>query len=395
MATTHRRLNQHSRPDARLVARTCWVVGWISALALVVVPPAWAHPNHQGERPVVERITPSVDGVEVHGLADGFGKLALTTTGSTSAEVLAASGQPILRVGPGGVEANQAAPDWYVVNEPLGIAQVPPSATPESPERWVRVSTRRTWEWFDHRLHPAGSRAKQWSIPIVADGVKAAIKGRTNPPPGVLEYRVRPKRPAPKVTVSALNMPSAALRVQNEGDAPVSVLGPDGEVFARIGPNGAEVNVHSTVWIPTAQYRNRASEFLTDVVDPAKKPKFVGVSPAAELIWPEPAMLPPSALPALTGASRLRGAGDVASWSVQLVVKGSSKPIAIKGTTFLGAPLPAETAPPTDAAKTADTGTSGLLIGLVIAATVAMIVAVLLVGRRGRRTADGGPGDEG
>ena len=74
-----------------------------------------------------------------------------------------------------------------------------------------------------------------------------------------------------------------------------------------------------------------------------------------------------------------------------LAVEGSTEPVAIKGTTVLGSPPPAENAPP---AGTAESGTSGLLIGFVIAATLAMVVAVFLVGRRGRRTADGGPGDD-
>jgi hypothetical protein len=394
-AMTKRRPNQHRCR----VTRTRTVAACVSALALLVAPSASAHPNHQGERAVVERVTPSLDGVEVHGLADGFGKIALSTSGSTSAVVLSDSGQPILRVGPKGVEANQASPDWYRVNEPLGIAQVPPTATPKAPDSWVRISTLRSWEWFDHRIHPAGpKKIKQWSIPIEADGKKATIKGRSSPPPGVLDFRLQDKQPAPKVTVSTINVPNPALRIRNDGDKPVDVLGPDGEVFARISSSGAQINVHSPGWIPTAQYQNRIAELMTDVIDPKLKPKFVGAGPAAEFVWPEPAMVPKSALPALTGTTRLRAQGDIAKWSVPLRVEGSTKPIAIKGTTFIGKTPPAETpdAGPGDntnttnnAAATTDSGPSGVLIGLIIAASLAVVVAVFLVGRKGREAPEG------
>ena len=39
--------------------------------------------------------------------------------------MLAEHGEPFLRIGPDGVEANLASPSWYLTNQPFGAGQLP------------------------------------------------------------------------------------------------------------------------------------------------------------------------------------------------------------------------------------------------------------------------------
>jgi len=352
------------------------------ALSLIGAAGASAHNGHEGERVVLERVTPPVDGVGLRVIPGAFGKLELTTSGATVARVLGASGEPFLRIGPRGVEANAAAPEWYQDNEPLGIAKVPPAARRGAPARWIRVSTQRTWGWFDHRLHPAGSGAvSSWSVPLAVGRRRVVAVGRVEPAAGAVELRLGGGRVAPGVTVTAVDQPASALRLRNERPTPVSVLGPDGEVFARIGPRGAEVNVRSTAWQATAQYRAR--DLLSSVIDPGAKPDFLLIGSAPELIWPDPRLLPPEALSAYE-EGRL---GRLATWTVPVVVGGARR--AISGTTLLtAASEPARAQPPRAAAPAAGGGAEseggGLRIAIAIVIGSALISGLAFKLRRRR-----------
>ena len=361
-----------------MLKRATWTAAAAAILVVVLAGPAPAHQGHEGELPVIDGISPAVDGVQVRIVTGGLGKLALSTTGSTTAQVLGTAGQPILRVGPKGVEANAASPEWYQDNEPLGIAQVPASAKPDAPARWVRVSTERYWEWFDHRLHKAGPRVDRWSVPLVVNGAKAEIRGHIVTVAATLE--VRPEGSAPDgVTVTGINKPNS-VQLVNGGDSPVSVLGPDGEVFARIGPDGTSVNVHSPAWLATAQYQNR--DLLTSVIDPEAKPEFLLLSQQAELIWPDPRLAPRGSL--VEEVSGLREPVEVGTWSIPVVTGGKRE--SIGGATLL-TPGSGEEDPPggggPPVAASDDGGflSSGLTIFLAIAATLAVIGGAVLVVR--------------
>lgn len=340
---------------------------------------------------MVEGLSPVVAGIEVRAVEGGVGKITLTTSGSTSAAVLGAAGQPILRIGRGGVEANAAAPEWYADNEPLGIATVPRSAGEQARPRWVRVSVERTWEWFDHRLHPAGERVGRWSIPLLVDGSRSVVRGRLAKASTQLGLRLDGADLAAGVRVSTLDRPVPALRLRNDGGASVRVLGPDGELFARIGPRGAEVNTRSPVWIATAQLRNR--DLLSSVIDPAARPQLVLVSPEPELIWPDPRLRPRAAVsPAAGGAGR----SAVASWSIPVVPAGArARPLSIEGTTVVvasgaddtGTQAQRETPPASPRGLPAGTAADddGLLgIGLVVVIACVLLCGGALVARARR-----------
>ena len=284
----------------------------------------------------------------------------------------------MLRIGPGGVDANAASPDWYAVNEPLGIAQAPPSAKPSAPERWKRVSTERVWEWFDHRFHPAsGKPVYKWSVPLRVDGAKARIHGRLTQLGGLFALNPDAAELPVGVTVKGIGSPLPALQVTSTVRR-VRVLGPDGEAFARIGPNGAEVNVRSSLWMPTAQARNQS--LLDSVIDPKAEPKWVYANRSSDLIWPDPRTVPENRDPG-------SGLGEVARWRVPLVVGG--RRIALTGTTTLGAEkVEAPPATPTPLATAATTEQSGggstmaITIGGVAALVLASGLALFLLRRR-------------
>ncbi|MBI5105880.1 MAG: hypothetical protein HZB46_13030 [Solirubrobacterales bacterium] len=353
-----------------------------AALALLAPAAADGHAGHEGERPVVDGVAPAVAGVEVRVVPDSFGKLALSTRGGVTATVLGSAGQPILRVGPRGVEANAAAPEWYADNEPLGIAQVPAAAKASAPPRWRRVSVQRTWGWFDHRLHPAGKLVRRWAVPLRVDGRTVQVRGRVLPAAGALEVRPAGAAPVAGAQVAGVGQPALALSLRATGGRTVAVRGPDGELFARVGPKGAEVNVRSPAWAPTAQYRNR--DLLGSVADPDAPPKMVLISPEPRLVWPDPRLLPAKALPA-----KATGEQEVARWSIPVSSGGASA--TLRGTTVLAVakpePLPAAQASTSARAPAGDDGGTDWL-PIVLGGVAALAVlggALVLVRARARR----------
>lgn len=353
-----------------------------------------AHLGPLSQRIVVEGLSPQVAGVRVRSVEGAIGKVALTTTGSTTAMVLGSSGQPILRSGPRGIEANASAPEWYTDNEPLGIATVPPTATRRAPTRWVRVSAQRTWEWFDHRLHPAGAPIVRWSIALRVDGTRVVARGGVTKAAGVFGLRADARGLPAGTHLAVVERPVPALRLGNDASTPISVLDADGELFARIGPRGVEINVHSRAWLATAQFRNR--DLLGTVIDRRAAPKLVLLSTTPELVWPDARLVPQAVPAAAAGPRPVAGPVRVASWSIPVLVgDGSGARRVIAGTTFVQ-PQPADTgsAPsrPTSAiasrglqpSPNPDDGGGGLGIVLLIVAAGALLCGGALIVRSRR-----------
>lgn len=354
------------------------VLGAAGMLALAMTGSAVAHQGHEGELSIISGISPDVEGVTVDTVPGGLGKLKLSTSGPTTAIVFGSSQQPIFRSGPGGVEANVSSPEWYRDNEPLGIAQVPGTAKPGAAPRWVKVSAGRSWEWFDHRLHGSGSRVARWEVPIEVDGKRAEIRGRNITFPAVLQVRVSQGRPLPGVQITPVDKPNS-LKAVNTGKSTVTILGPDGEDFARLGPKGTEVNVHSRAWLSTAQYRNR--DLLESQIDPRAKPKWLLLSPQAELIWPDPGLVPEKDIAA--AVEGLRTPTEVGTWSIAMKTDGGETG-EIGGRVLLTPGTgekdpPAGGGAPVPAATSEGFWSSGITILLAIAATIALLLGGFLV----------------
>jgi hypothetical protein len=353
-------------------------------LGVFVYGPAMAdaHPGHGGDRVVVESVRPHLPGVRVQPVPGGTGRLSLAST-RVPVAVLGTGGQPMFRVGPQGVEANAASPDWYRNNEPLGIAEVPAEAAPTARPRWVRVSTASAWRWFDHRLHPTGRpTAGGWSIPLRAGRRRAVVRGRVAPVGGSFTVRVDDERPLPGVEVRGVTQP-VSVTVSSTGRRPVEVLGPRGELWARIGPEGAAVNVRSAAWPAAAQYANR-DLLAYPPADPGAPPRMVPFSRARDLTWPDPRLIGAGDLPAVPAPDERPR--DLRRWSIEL--RSGGRNAVVGGVTALGPPQ-SEAAPPSLATPTAaaprtgeDGGADWGTIALTALAAAALVGGALLLRRR-------------
>lgn len=300
-----------------------------SAAPGIGVRPAAAHEEVPGVRNVLDEVEPALPGVTVQVQTSAADQLVLENTGSTPLEVLDERGQPFLRIGPAGVEANQAAPAWYLSNSPTGQIAIPPDATPTAPARWVVVAADPSWGWFDHRLHQTiltaaperRGRIESWKVPIRAGDRTAEIRGHREfaPPSGSFVARLTgPVPPGLTVNVAPGTVPAFFLTA-DPGAGDVVILGEEGEPFARLTAAGAEVNEASPSWPLTAASLGRRVEGRVGAQEP---PRWTSVRPQRQLTWLErrahyPEEEPPDAV---------RHAGqeaDVADWSVPLTVAGT------------------------------------------------------------------------
>ena len=185
--------------------------------------------------------------------------------------------------------------------------------------------------------------------------------------------------------MAVLDTPTSALRVRNDRPSAVQVMGSEGEVFARIGPRGAEVNVRSPVWLATAQHRGR--DLLTSVIDAAAAPQFLVLSKEPELIWPDPRLLPRTPLPVVRRGQRT--AIPLARWSVPIRTGGGGEHVAVRGSAVIaqsaveGVPTQLPAAAP-DAEPDDGSGGSSALLLFGLAGAVALLcgAALLLRSRR-------------
>lgn len=214
-------------------------------------------------------------------------------------EILDDKGEAFLRIGPQGVFGDVASPAWAASGNPEGAH--PPGLREDDPPRWRRFATRPEWTYYDHRLHPSGvvippevRRARKtvplrtFSIPIRHGGEEGRVRGHLEFRPVV--GRVTPAlvsgaAPLPGVTAVALPGRFPGLLVQNAGRAPVVVLGPDREPFARIGPRGVEVNLRSSVAVDALRQRGELPRLAAD---PAAPPRWRRVSATPSYAWLDP-----------------------------------------------------------------------------------------------------------
>jgi hypothetical protein len=242
---------------------------------------------------------PDVDGITLEVATSVTTQLVLENTTERPIEVLSDDGQPFLRVGPDGVEANLAAPDWYLTNQPYGGGRVPAEATADARARWATVSEAKAWGWFDHRLHPTAvaadlgePREHRFVVPLRYGDEDLVLRGH-------LERRTTMPRFATALTalpdattglaVQLLQGRAPGLFARYDGPGEAVVLGRDGEPFLRLGPEGALVNRRSPTWLFTAQARG---DDLAGVdVDPEAPPEWTVVGGGASYAWLDPRAL--------------------------------------------------------------------------------------------------------
>lgn len=114
-------------------------------------------------------------GVRIRMLPGRHPGLLVENAGTRSVTILGVDGEPFLRIGQAGVEANVRSATW----QQSGRATIV-DATPAREPAWVRVATGTRYGWVDPRLAaPAlGSGSlEQWRIPLLIGTEPAVVTG--------------------------------------------------------------------------------------------------------------------------------------------------------------------------------------------------------------------------
>lgn len=354
-------------------------------------PPAGAHGESSPfVRTVVDDVQAPAPGVQVVTEAGNAVALRVANRGPAELEVTAPRGEPFLRIGPRGTFANVASLYWYQSGNPDAIAQLPPAIPRGAPPRWVRVSEVPTWTWFEHRLHPApisvppglaGTQRRQtlfeWSVPIRVGGRPGQIDGHVEyrtPPGRVVTALTSAAQPLPEVFAGMVPGPTPGLLIQNLGPRPLTVLGREGEPFARIGPRGVDVNLRS----PTHQDDARVKGARPSTpADPKARPHWRRISDAPQYLWLDSRARYGTGQPPDRITER-RAPTVLARWTVPL--ESPEGRTEVRGTTtWVPAPRPA-------VGPGASLGRSSLWLGL-IGIVLALAVGLILLRLRRNRAA--------
>lgn len=361
--------------------RIIWTLLAAGALAALAAPPAPAHEVDPSIVTVIDEVVPPVAGVEVTVATSVTTQLIVVNETDEPLEVLAITGEPFVRIGPAGVEANLASPSWYLTNQPFGSSGPPPGTSPDAPPRWAPVSAERSWGWFDHRLHPQAitsvlgeDATPTFEIPLRLGGTDLVVRGHLEQRTSVASFRAELLAVPPPdsgLGVQLLQGRAPGLFVRYGGAGTVLVEGADGEPFLRLGPDGAEVNHRSPTWVFTAQAQGTDLDGV--VADPTAPPEWRQVSASPSFAW-----LDPRALIAEVGAE-----AQTLEWAVPLSIDGRSTEIRGASTvTFV------ELEQAGDAAERGAGDERPWLVPVVVAAALLTGVAVWrLARRRGDRPA--------
>jgi hypothetical protein len=302
--------------------------------------------------------------------------------------VLDGSGIPFLRIGPRGAEGNLGAAAFYRSAAPSAAASIPANvAAGQAPTRWVLLSRRPAWAWYDDRVPnittaPSGVRARTTPSELAGFTVALRIGAQRAVAQGEVEY-VPPRalpvarltssmNPAPGVSVALLAGSHPDLYVQNTGRQTVTVLGQEGEPFAQIGALGVRVNLRSPIHAADSTARGQTPETSAN---PAAPPLWRHVSGGAAYDWldPRPRLQSHWSVPILVGSRRLTITGELSV----------APPVAGTGGTF-GA-LQGVRGP--GSARHADSGGSGgWVLPAALAAVVLAAAGAILLRRRTVRT---------
>jgi hypothetical protein len=170
---------------------------------LAVASPASAHVGGEAAgsdfdgRVVV--VTPDLPGVSARILQFGD-ELELVNDSDTEVTVPGYSGEPYLRIGPGGVWRNAHSPATYINLDRYGRTTLPAHADPDADPEWEQVSTQPEYVWHDHRTHwmsegllppqvaadPTREHVvSEWIVPVRYGSTAAEIAGvlTWSPPP--------------------------------------------------------------------------------------------------------------------------------------------------------------------------------------------------------------------
>jgi hypothetical protein len=370
--------------------------GLLAAVCLLAVAPAAAGAHGEASpliRSVVESIEPRTEGVSFETVRGPVAQVAVRNRTRETLEIVSMDGDPFLRIGPRGVEGNVATPAWYESGNPDGQGR-PDLRTGRRPV-WKLVSRRPEWAYYEHRLHPRQvavppkalaerrpTKLGSFTVPFRIGGRPGTVRGRLDfrPVLGSVQPRVRSgATPLPGVSVTALPGLLPGLLLQNASSRTVTVLGDDGEPFARVGRRGVELNQRSPI---TVENMRQQGELSKVAVDSRAPPVWRRVKSQASLTWIEPRARyspeqPPDAVVQSPSPTRLR------AWEIPLVV--GDQRVAVRGTTDW---VPVDAAGRPRQPEAAKGGSpSGLLLGALGGATLLALGGALAL--RARRASAG------
>jgi len=271
--------------------------------AILGAPPgAWAHQSSPQVRTELQRIAPSApEGVDIEVIESISTTLSVVNRTNEPVEVLDTEGEPFLRIGPEGVEADVNSVAWYRSNDPFGTGGLPERLADDPPPRFRQVTDEPTWAWFDHRLHPEprstvprealqGGRAAvlaDWRIPMRYGGRPLAAVGQVRFRPirgSVGQQLTSPPFLGDATSVQLLPGKIPGLFVDHQGEEPLVVRGRAGELFARFTPEGVEVNLRSPTHVDDQRLRG---ESPTVAADPDAPPRWEQVAEVPRYDWLE------------------------------------------------------------------------------------------------------------
>ncbi|MFR9775965.1 hypothetical protein ACL02O_07885 [Micromonospora sp. MS34] len=153
------------------------------AALLASAGPALAHgadaPDGTDYRAEVTALTPPRPGLTAR-IVEAGARLEVTNRSGRDVEVLGYSGEPYLRIGPGGVYENTRSPATYLNRTITGDTQLSPEADPAATPVWRKLSDDRSARWHDQRTRwlesdpPAQvtadptrqQRIRDWVVPL-------------------------------------------------------------------------------------------------------------------------------------------------------------------------------------------------------------------------------------
>ena len=369
--------------------------GLLVAVCALAAAPAAAGAHGEASpliRSVVESIEPRVEGVSFEPVRGPVAQVAVRNRTRETLEIISIDGEPFLRIGPRGVEGNVATPAWYESGNPDGQGR--PDLRPGRRPVWKLVSRRPEWAYFEHRLHPREvsvprkalaerrpTKLGSFAVPFRIGGRPGTVRGRLDfrPVLGSVVPRVRSApTPLPGVSVAALPGLLPGVFLQNASPRTVTVLGGEGEPFARVGRRGVELNLRSPI---TAENMRQQGEQFKVAVDPRSPPVWRRVRSQPSLTWIEPRARyapeqPPDAIVQSGGPARLR------AWEIPLVA--GERRVVVRGTTDW---IPTDAAGRARQPDTEGGGANGLLLGLLGGATLLALGGALAL--RARRAPAG------
>ncbi|MFG2056712.1 hypothetical protein ACGFI9_22085 [Micromonospora sp. NPDC048930] len=182
--------------------RTGLVVTAALAALLALATPAAAHgadaPDATDYRAEVTALNPAPRGLTAR-IVEAGARLELTNTTGRDVEVLGYSGEPYLRIGPGGVYENTRSPATYLNRTIAGDTRLSPEADPAATPVWRKISDDRSARWHDQRTlwlesdppaqvtaDPAREqRVRDWVVPLRDGDRTIEVRGTLDwlPPP--------------------------------------------------------------------------------------------------------------------------------------------------------------------------------------------------------------------